>query len=145
MCRGRGVEPGRLGDRRGRKRRENSGLNGPVNAKGQSHVAFSNRQFAESQAIRRMQHVQQPLEIIVGGDLDPETRRITAPTRIYWGRPDGRPDPLQAGVELGKVLPNGIQDVRRAPGEIAARPPRRSRTTTMRRRSLPTSWTGPKS
>jgi hypothetical protein len=47
------------------------------------------------------------LDFIVGGQLDPKTRSITAPTRIYRGRPDGRPEPKPSfeleGYEVGQI------------------------------------------
>jgi hypothetical protein len=47
------------------------------------------------------------LDFIVGGQLDPKTKLIGAPTRIYWGRPDGRPEPEPAmtleGYEVGQI------------------------------------------
>ncbi|MCX7426610.1 MAG: VCBS repeat-containing protein [Planctomycetia bacterium] len=36
------------------------------------------------------------LDFILGGELDPQTKRNNGPTRIYWGRPDGRPEPKPA-------------------------------------------------
>ncbi len=36
------------------------------------------------------------LDFVIGGELDPQTKCHTAPTRIYWGRPDGRPEPKPA-------------------------------------------------